>query len=877
MGTIEADDAVSWDEMSQEARASVDQGRDDEAVAILNDAAARFPELSAPLRDLAAIAERRRDWPEAERCWRRFIAVDDRPWWAHTALAATLREQGRIDEAEAGLAAVRERFPNEIRVAADHARLVDARGDWTQALAAWEKVRTQFPNAWPGFAGEAYALRELGRLDEARSVLIDARNRFPADAAPLHDLARLAERRRGWAEAERCWRGFLALDDRPSWAHTALALALRKQGRTAEADSVLAAAKERLPDEFAVYAEHARLAEMRQTWSEALVRWRKARARFTNAWRAYMGEAAALRELGRDAELHAFLLETQQRFPTEAAPLHDLARLAERRREWAEAERCWRGVLALDDRAWWAHTSLADALREQDRADEADAVLAAAQERLPDEFAVYAEHARLAGRRKNWPEALAAWERVRAQFPSAWGGFAGEANALRELGRLDEARSVLIAARDRFPGEIGPLHDLACLAERRRDWVEAERCWRGVLTLDDSFWVAHTSLVSSLFNQGMVAAGLDILLELRKKSAGDTACLATIGAFAASNRDTLPTAWFDRLEQDVAAAAASPDTSAQLLLAYANLAKGRQDFPGFRERLEQAASRFPRDFAIRVGLADARELTLWDRDVEPERLPSAGPAFGIVSDGYALDKKRAVFAAFESLGGGGDRGGCEFGVFQRHWSLEPLSCLRWASIQPEKLAEALERRFDGLDDPNNISLQAQGHYDWRVVDLAYGIRIDHTHLDRETVQFETAKKLVRNRLRLLSRKLIEDLEIGEKIFTYRMAGAVIPDAIASRLCRAIGSYGDARLLLVSEGGPAVAPFDIRVFSDKCLLVTRDDLGKKFNNSAKSITESWLAICERAHEYFAFGGPRSQTSNDLSALSLSEAYSEDAPR
>src|SRR5579872_1078922 len=90
-----------------------DAGRVNEAAALLDEAAARFPDEPTPAIEQAWLAHHRRDWDAAIRLWdevrRRFPGQIA----GCSGAAMALREAGRTGEAEAVLAAGTEAFPND--------------------------------------------------------------------------------------------------------------------------------------------------------------------------------------------------------------------------------------------------------------------------------------------------------------------------------------------------------------------------------------------------------------------------------------------------------------------------------------------------------------------------------------------------------------------------------------------------------------------------------------------------------------------------------------------------------------------------------------------------------------------------------------------
>jgi tetratricopeptide (TPR) repeat protein len=150
--------------------------------------------------------------------------------------------------------------------------------------------------------------------------------------------------------------------------------------------------------------------------------------------------------------------------------------VAEARGEWTEAEQRWRSFLSFDPNPWWAHTGLANALAQQGRAAEAESVLLAAQERLPQDGALFVDFAEIASREQQWPEAARRWATVRARWPEVR-AYLGEGLALAETGRFDEADKVIEEAMKRFPSQHDPVAVYAEIAVRRKDWQTAVLRW----------------------------------------------------------------------------------------------------------------------------------------------------------------------------------------------------------------------------------------------------------------------------------------------------------------------------------------------------------------------------------------------------------------
>src|SRR5438067_200192 len=183
--------------------------------------------------------------------------------------AVQLRDSGRFEETETLLNEAVDRFPAEPRPRVEWALLAHARRDWAEAVRRWQLVRDNFPNEAVAHALGAVGLRELGRYDEAQSLLAAARENFPDDLGIANENAWLATHRRDWAEALRRWgRIRKQFPDHPA-GYTGMAMIQRELRWFDEADAMLTDAVERFPTQPGPRIDYARLAEARGGWAEA--------------------------------------------------------------------------------------------------------------------------------------------------------------------------------------------------------------------------------------------------------------------------------------------------------------------------------------------------------------------------------------------------------------------------------------------------------------------------------------------------------------------------------------------------------------------------------------------------------------------------------
>jgi Flp pilus assembly protein TadD len=230
---------------------------------------------------------------------------------------------------------------------------------------------------------------------------------------------------------------------------------LLRAGCLNEAKVLLDAARFRFPGHVAFAIEAARVAQRQGAIAEALERWRAIRERFPSLPAGFTGAASVLREAGRVVEGRELLRDAAQRFPADPRIVTALGWLAQEERDWSEAERHWDVVRALEPGEEAAYTAGARALREQGRKDEAELLLRKAIGQFPDRRAPLTEHAWLAQVTGDWASAVERWAAVRARYPDNADAYVQAAQALRKLGRDEEAEALAAERARRVPERAG--------------------------------------------------------------------------------------------------------------------------------------------------------------------------------------------------------------------------------------------------------------------------------------------------------------------------------------------------------------------------------------------------------------------------------------
>jgi predicted Zn-dependent protease len=326
-----------------------------------------------------------------------------------------------------------------------------AAGRFHDAALAWQSYRNNGnPDDVQAWFGECQALVDANDYDAAGQTLPIAIAKYPEEfrLAQLHTIVAL--RQKNWDAATESARYLVGrfADVPQAWATAADALI--EAGRLDDAERLLVPTRERLPNELPIETAYAVIATRRNDHAEAHNRWASIREHFPNAGLAYRLGAEALAGLDRCPEAERLVVEGMERCPEDfwLASLH--ADLAERSNNHSAALSRWRDVsrrFPSQPRSyagWYANAYKLDLLAE------AEAALVARMENCAGFDWMVEQAAEIAIRRRNWQTALERWHLVREHLPTRVRGYTGAIEALRELGRETEAKTMLRDAAERF-------------------------------------------------------------------------------------------------------------------------------------------------------------------------------------------------------------------------------------------------------------------------------------------------------------------------------------------------------------------------------------------------------------------------------------------
>ncbi len=203
------------------------------------------------------------------------------------------------------------------------------------------------------------------------------------------------------------------------------------------------------------------------------------------------------------------------------------------------------------------------------------------------------------------------------------------------------------------------------------------------------------------------------------------------------------------------------------------------------------------------GVPDRRRLALFFRSLRLWRLVE-GNAAGVAPSAPApLSRLTAasdadLMLSLESIGYN-----CELGSVQRAFAAEPLGLFRFATTPIESLIALLDDGLARIGDPACMRVRVNEADEYLVEDTAYGTSY-HTWIKRPAMTEADLMRREVGRLRFLRRKLLADLEEGEKLFVFKWQPDdrlkhedTVDESQIRRLGRGLQRYGANTLLWVA--------------------------------------------------------------------------------
>ena len=170
--------------------------------------------------------------------------------------------------------------PGNLRLLKLNALFATKLGHHAEAAERWDLVRQRFPSYALAWCWSAASARVLSKIDEASALIEEASRRFPDDRDVVREAARIAERRRAYAQSVPLWQRLLSHSGEEREALQGYAYGLVQLHRFAEAEVVLERALTRFPHARALLATKGALAMAREDWDGALTIWTAFREKY---------------------------------------------------------------------------------------------------------------------------------------------------------------------------------------------------------------------------------------------------------------------------------------------------------------------------------------------------------------------------------------------------------------------------------------------------------------------------------------------------------------------------------------------------------------------------------------------------------------------
>ncbi len=216
------------------------------------------------------------------------------------------------------------------------------------------------------------------------------------------------------------------------------AAALSNLNKSDESEHMLAKAFQIVPKDPALLIEYAKIAERRSDWPEALTRWNRLYD-VCNHLAGISGAAMTLARMKRFSEAEQLIESIRYQAGTEPEVWTVFARLAELQDHWPQAVERWSHYRRLFPMNPFGYLQSVRPLEMNKQVEKVPEILRDGVPFVKHHQKYVLEYARATQRFEMWAEAAELWATVRELLPENKDGYVVGAQALRSLGRIDEA------------------------------------------------------------------------------------------------------------------------------------------------------------------------------------------------------------------------------------------------------------------------------------------------------------------------------------------------------------------------------------------------------------------------------------------------------
>jgi eukaryotic-like serine/threonine-protein kinase len=500
---------------------------------------------------------------EAITCYRKAIKLNPKGAGAHANLGIALQVQGKLNDAIAAWRKAIELYPKGASAYFGLGNALRVHGKLGDAIAAYQKAIELDPKDAKARNHLGIALRKQEKLDEAITAYRKAIELDPKYPDAQIGLGNVLGEQGKLDEAIVCYRKAIELDPKYAEAHIGLGNVLGKQGKLDDAIVCYRRAIELDPKSALAHFNVGTAKGGQKKLNEAISWYRKAIALNPNYRDAYYNLGRALWDQSELDEAIACYQKAIELDPKNASGHTNLGAALVMQGKLDEAIACYQKAIELDPKNASRHTNLGAALAMQGKLDEAVICLRKAIE-LDRKNASRQSNLGVALRdlglklanQKKLNEAITCWQEAVKLRRTDFTTHRYLAQALTEVGKLDEGISASQKAVELKPNDAGANNQLAwllatCPDLKLRDPKEAVVRARKAVELDPKNALYPSTLGAAYYRSGDWKAAITALeksMEFRKGGDGNEWFFLAMAHWRLGEKNKAR-AWYERATQ----------------------------------------------------------------------------------------------------------------------------------------------------------------------------------------------------------------------------------------------------------------------------------------------------------------------------------------
>jgi tetratricopeptide (TPR) repeat protein len=317
----------------------------DAASALMAEAQTRFPDEQQVAIELAEIARSKGDWSSVVKDWTAIIErYGDAPATGYVRLSQASRYLGKHTDAGVYAEQGIERYPEDQRLAIEHAEVAMALSNWMAAIGRWQNTIDRFQNDLPAsvYVRKSTAHRRILDFDESLRTLSQCPLGKDDDLLAM-ERAEVEMGRENWSGATQCLEEVLNRlgDTAPAIAFVRRMHLYCRAKDYEGAESLFQRARQIHPEDTNLLVQHVDTAVSRQDWVEVIERAKDAIATGLSVPKAHLRYALAHRVLGEPQLSSEVAAKGLAKHPGYIDLAQEYAEGAMAKRDWSDAITRW--------------------------------------------------------------------------------------------------------------------------------------------------------------------------------------------------------------------------------------------------------------------------------------------------------------------------------------------------------------------------------------------------------------------------------------------------------------------------------------------------------------------------------------------------------